>query len=153
MPALEPATLAIPGAEEIPADAVAVAGAMAAAEGGLSLAWPPAPPLVLSTEVMNVPPPPGRASLPSLVAAPPAPPPLEQPVVAPVVPLPVPAAVAAPPDDTEDVIVYEASQSSQQKFSEEEVRAMKWKCQLQKASPGLCMACRLSCPKEAWSKH
>ena len=102
MPALEPETLAIPGPEEIPADAVAVAGAMAAAEGGLSL-FAPAPPPLLSAEVMHVPPPPGRASLPSLVAAPPAPPPLEKPVVAPVVP--VPAAVAAPPDDAEDVIV------------------------------------------------
>ena len=61
-----------------------------------------APPLVLPTEVTNVPPPPGRASIPSLVAAPPLPPPLGNPVAAPVVPVPIPAAVAAPNDDTED---------------------------------------------------
>ena len=107
MPALEPATLAIPGAEEIPADAVfhpAVAGAMAAAEGGLTLSLAPAPPPLPSPEVMDVPPP-ARASVPSLLAAVPVPPPVEpaKPIVAPLPPFP--AAVAAHSDDEDDVIV------------------------------------------------
>ena len=87
---------------EIPAPTEAEA--MAAAEGGLTLSCAPAPPPLPSPEVMDVPPP-GRASVPSLCAAVPVPPPveLEKPMVAPLAPFP--AAVAAHPDDEEDVIV------------------------------------------------
>ena len=98
------------GAAEIPSDTVflSVSGIPdspstvvgATAEVGLSLVWALAPAPLHSAEVMDIAPP-GRASVPSLVAAVPVPPPLEKPVVSPVALFPV--AVAAPPDD--EVIV------------------------------------------------